>query len=183
MILSATQNWFYNTAFHVPFIFSKQIGICDNSEHTAYQIAAIHWMYVWVVEVDVSFDSPSKRKSISLAYSGWLHDITKWLRATIVLENAVHKIHLVKRYLNIFTNDFATVLTDCYNSKSSVYCIDTYLFLTAWRGEDSCGNKAAKIVVWKLISRPPNLDNKSAKISSASSCTDTSSCFRPTVKQ
>lgn len=66
MILSPSQNSFYNTTVHVPSIFSTQIGISDNSEHIAYQIAAIHWMYVRVVEVEVSLDSPSKRKSISL---------------------------------------------------------------------------------------------------------------------
>ena len=53
-----------------------------------------------------------------------------------------------------------------------------HLLRTAWRGEDNCGRRAFKIAEWNETRRAPNRDSKSARISSASSWTDTSSCCK-----
>jgi len=53
-------------------------------------------------------------------------------------------------------------------------------FLTARRPEDSCGKRASCMDWWKLTSSGPNLLSKSARMSNASNCTDTS-VYRVTI--
>lgn len=67
-------------------------------------------------------------------------------------------------------------VTYVMQTKESIIMKIIYLFLTACLGDDSCGKRACNIVGWKDTKRPPNRDNKSARMSSASSWTETSSC-------
>lgn len=47
-------------------------------------------------------------------------------------------------------------------------------FRTACRADSSCGTSAFRMISWNGISRSPKRDNRSERMSSASSCTDTS---------
>lgn len=58
-----------------------------------------------------------------------------------------------------------------------MFSIIIYLFLTAWREDVSCGNNDLRIAWWNSNSNDPNLESKSASMSKASNCTDTS-CYK-----